>query len=198
MSASGRISTYCLRQWIIQARRSARPASLTHHPPSGSVRAEPACVQQVPVRVEARTILLDLVATYPDDAEINYQTAWVHDTLGREREAVPFYVQAIELGLSGPDLEGAFLGLGSTYRTIGAYQSAEETFRRGMATFPHNRALQVFLAMTMYNLHRYQEAMELLLTALAETTSDETILQYKRAILFYAPQLDQVWDEHSS
>jgi predicted Zn-dependent protease len=67
-----------------------------------------------------------------------------------------------------------------------------------MATFPHNRALQVFLAMTMYNLHRYQEAMELILTALAETTSDETILMYKRAILFYAPQLDQVWDAHSS
>ena len=45
---------------------------------------------------EARSILLDLVATYPDDAEINYQTAWVHDMLGREREAIPFYVQAIE------------------------------------------------------------------------------------------------------
>lgn len=143
---------------------------------------------------EARTILLDLVALSPDDAEINYQTAGVHDTLGREREAVPFYVQAIEQGLSGPDLEGAFLGLGSSYRTLGAYQSAEETFRRGMATFPHNRALQVFLAMTLYNLRRYQEAMELLLTTLAETTSDETILQYQRAILFYAPQLDQVWD----
>ncbi len=120
---------------------------------------------------EARTILLDLVALYPDDAEINYQTAGVHDTLGREREAVPFYVQAIEQGLSGPDLEGAFLGLGSSYRTLGAYQSAEETLRRGMATFPHN---------------------------LAETTSDETILQYQRAILFYASQLDQVWDAHSS
>jgi hypothetical protein len=52
--------------------------------------------------------------------------------------------------------------------------------------------------MTLYNLHRYQEAMELLLTNLAETTFDLTILQYKRAILFYAPQLDQVWDAHSS
>jgi|SRR5450631_1725086 len=143
---------------------------------------------------EARTILLDLVAAYPDDAEINYQAAWVHDTLGREREAAPFYVRAIEQGLSGKDLEGAFLGLGSTYRTIGAYQASEETFRRAMATFPHNRAFQVFLAMTLYNLHRYQEAMELLLTNLAETTSDEAILQYQRAILFYAPHLDQTWD----
>lgn len=143
---------------------------------------------------EARTILLDLVAAYPDDAEINYQTAWVHDTLGREREAVPFYVRAIEQGLSGKDLEGAFFGLGSTYRTIGAYQASEETFRRAMVAFPHNRAFQVFLAMTLYNLHRYQEAVELLLTNLAETTSDEAILQYQRAILFYAPQLDQTWD----
>jgi hypothetical protein len=39
---------------------------------------------------EARTILLNLVAASPDDAEINLQTAYVHDTLGREREAVPF------------------------------------------------------------------------------------------------------------
>lgn len=144
---------------------------------------------------EARTILLDLVAAHPDDAEIQYQTAWAHDTLGREREAVPFYVRAIELGLSGKDLEGALLGLGSTYRAIGEYQAAEETFRRAVATFPDYRAFQVFLAMTLYNLHHYQEAMELLLTNLAETTSDETIRRYQRAILFYAPQLDQTWDE---
>jgi tetratricopeptide (TPR) repeat protein len=144
---------------------------------------------------EARAILLELVAASPDDAEINYQTAWVHDTLGREREAVPFYIRAIEQGLSGPPLEGALLGLGSTYRTLGMYQQAEETLRRGMQEFPHNRAFPVFLAMTRYNSHHYHEAMELLLTTLAETTADESILRYKRAILFYAPQLDQTWDE---
>jgi Tetratrico peptide repeat len=67
---------------------------------------------------EARSLLLTLVAAYPDDAEINYQAAWVHDLLGREREAVPWYVRAIEQGHSGTDLEGALLGLGSTYRTL--------------------------------------------------------------------------------
>lgn len=143
---------------------------------------------------EVRSILLDLVAASLDDAEINYQAPWVHDTLGREREAVSFYVRAIELGLSDTNLEGAWLGLGSTYRTLGAYQQAEETLRRGMATFPRNRAFQVFLAMTLYNLHRYQESMELLLITLAETSSGDSILQCKRAILFYALQLDQMWD----
>src|SRR5690349_25092414 len=83
----------------------------------------------------ARELLLELVTAYPDDAEIHYQTAWVHDNLGLEREAVPFYVRAIELGLSGEDLEGALLGLGSTYRTLGAYQQAAETLRRGIASF---------------------------------------------------------------
>ena len=48
-------------------------------------------------------MLLDLVAASPNDAEINYQATWVPDTLGREREAVPFYVRAIELGLSDTD-----------------------------------------------------------------------------------------------
>ncbi|HET8841608.1 MAG TPA: tetratricopeptide repeat protein, partial [Ktedonobacteraceae bacterium] len=48
---------------------------------------------------EARAILLELVAAYPENAEIHYQTAWVHDTLGREREAIPFYLRAIEQGL---------------------------------------------------------------------------------------------------
>lgn len=144
---------------------------------------------------EARTLLLELAAAYPDDAEVNYQTAWAHDNVGLEREAVPFYVRAIELGLSGAELEGALLGLGSTYRALGAYPQAEETLRRGMREFPHNRSFQVFLAMTLYNLRQHQEAMELLLTALVETTADESILRYKRAISFYAPQLDQTWEE---
>ena len=59
----------------------------------------PSISQTLGLRFDDR--LLDLVAAYPDDAEINYQAAWVHDSLGREREAVPFYRRAIEQGLSG-------------------------------------------------------------------------------------------------
>src|SRR6266568_1874133 len=99
---------------------------------------------------EARKLLLELTAAYPDEAEITYQTAIVHDNLGLERESIPFYVRVLEQGLSGPDLEGALLGLGSTYRGLGEYQKAEETLRRGVREFPHNRALQTFLAMALY------------------------------------------------
>lgn len=142
---------------------------------------------------EARTLLLDLIAAYPDDAEITFQTAVVHDNLGLERESIPFYVQALAQGLSGPDLERAYLGLGSTYRGLGDYQQAEETLRRGVREFPHNRALQVFLAMTLYNTRSYNEAMELLLTNLMETTADETLQYFKRPISYYAHHLDETW-----
>jgi len=143
---------------------------------------------------EARTLLLDLVAAYPDDAEITFQTAVVHDNLGLEQESIPFYVQALAQGLSGADLERALLGLGSTYRGLGNYQQAEETLRRGVKEFPHNRALQVFLAMALYNMQHYKEAMELVLTNLMETTSDEKLQYFKRPLAYYASHLDEIWE----
>ncbi len=142
---------------------------------------------------EARTLLLELSAAYPDDAEITFQTAVVHDNLGLEHESIPYYLRALEQGLSGPDLERALLGLGSTYRGLGEYQKAEETLRRGVREFPHNRALQTFLAMTLYNAQQYKEAMELVLTNLLETTSDEKLQYFKRGLMYYATHLDEVW-----
>lgn len=141
---------------------------------------------------EARQLLLSLNASYPDNTEITFQTAVVHDNLGLERESIPFYVRALEQGLSGPDLERACLGLGSTYRGLGEYQQAEEILRRGVREFPHNRALQVFLAMTLYNRQQHKEAMELVLTNLLETTSDEKLQYFKRPLLYYASHLDEI------
>ena len=102
---------------------------------TGRARQDEAMLEQ------ARTLLLDLNAAYPDDPEITFQTAVVHDNLGLERAAIPFYVRALEQGLSQADLERALLGLGSTYRGLGEYQQAVETLRRGVSEFPHNRAL---------------------------------------------------------
>jgi tetratricopeptide (TPR) repeat protein len=161
---------------------------------TGRANQDPAILEQ------ARTLLLELAATYPDNAEIIYQAAIVHDNLGLEREAIPFYICTLEQGLSGPDTatklmkrERAFLGLGSTYRVLGEYQKAEETLRRGLEEFPHSRALQTFLALALYNTQKHKQAMELVLTNLLETTSDETLQYYKRGLLYYASHLDETW-----
>ena len=152
---------------------------------AGRAKQDPAILE------EARTLLLDLAAAYPDDAEVNFQTAVALDNSGLEIEAIPFYVRALELGLSESDLERALLGLGSTYRYLGYYNQAEETLRQGVKEFPQNRALQVHLAIALYNTQGYKEAIEILLTNLMETTSDEKLQYFKRGIVYYSQHLDE-------
>lgn len=158
------------------------------------LREEGRAKQDQAILGKARTLLLELVAAYPEDAEINFQTAVAHDNSGLGREAVPYYERALELGLSGPDLERALLGLGSTYRYLGRYQEAESTLRRGVREFPHNRALQVFLAIALHNTKQDKEAIELLVTNLMETTSDEKLQYFKRPIMYYAQNPDETWE----
>ena len=53
---------------------------------------------------EARQLLLALHSEFPNDPQVNYQCAWIHDLIGLEREAIPFYEKAIQAGLHGDDL----------------------------------------------------------------------------------------------
>ncbi len=142
----------------------------------------------------ARTELLLLASAHPTDPAVQYATACVHDFLGYERAAVPFYRAAIEHGLSGADLRGAYLGLGSTYRALGEYAAAQSTLLAGLALFPDAPELRVFLALTSYNLGAHAAAVAALLHLLADTSADPDIQSYARAIHFYAEHLDERWE----
>ncbi len=142
----------------------------------------------------AREQLVILAAQFPNDPDVQYEAASVHDFLGREREAVPFYRVAMANGLAGDELRGAYLGLGSTYRTLGMYPESEQVFTEGLRRFPEANELKVFRAMTQYNLGEHHKAMSALLTVLAETTSDPDVKQYSRAIALYASDLNRTWE----
>ncbi|MGX2996317.1 tetratricopeptide repeat protein [Streptomyces sp. JNUCC 64] len=142
-------------------------------------------------REEARARLLELSAAHPDDAEVAYQTAWAHDVLGLEAEAVPHYERALALpGLDGEDRRGALLGLGSTYRVLGRYEDAVTTLRAGAGEFPDEGALRAFLAMALFNTGAHHESARLLLELLAETSGDPSVRAYREAIRHYARDLD--------
>ena len=143
---------------------------------------------------QSNDILIELVQNHPNNASINYQCAWSFDLLGEERKAVPFYEKAIQLGLSSKELEGAIIGLGSTYRTLGEYEESKEILQKGIETFPHNKAIQAFYSMTLYNLKEHKKAMELLLKCLIDSTNDTDLISYKKAIDFYSDKLDEIWD----
>jgi len=142
---------------------------------------------------EARQLLLELHAEFPNDPQVNYQCAWIHDLLGLEREAIPFYEKAIQEGLSGDELKSALLGMGSTYRCVGEYQKSIETLQQALTLFPNSYEFKVFLAMAYYNINEHSKAMELLLNSLVNTSKDEGVLRYQRAIRFYSDKLNQIW-----
>jgi tetratricopeptide (TPR) repeat protein len=142
---------------------------------------------------EARRLLLELHAEFPNDPQVNYQCAWIHDLLGLEREAIPFYEKAIQTGLSGNDLKSALLGMGSTFRCIGEYHKSIDTLQHALTLFPNSHEFNIFLAMAYYNIGEHSKAMELLLNSLVNTSNAEGILRYQRAILFYSDKLNQIW-----
>lgn len=147
---------------------------------------------------QARQLLLALRSEFPADAQVALQTAWVHDTMGLEDEAVPHYQDAIAGNLSDDELRSALLGLGSTYRALGRDDESDRTLRQGIERFPDYRPLQVFHALTEYNLGQSREAVARLLKLLLETTSDAQILRYRRSLEAYAEDLDRSWlTDHS-
>ena len=142
---------------------------------------------------EARAALEGLLAEHEGHARLRYQLAWTCDVLGAESDAVPHYERALELGLEGEDRLGAFLGLGSTYRTLGRYDDAVRTLTLAREAFPAARELDAFLAMAHHNRGEHGRAMELLLQLVADTSEHAGVRQYRRAIAFYADRLDEVF-----
>jgi tetratricopeptide (TPR) repeat protein len=141
---------------------------------------------------QALEVLEHLLRQYPEDPGVNYQIAWTFDSMGKESDAVSFYEKALANGLAD-DREGAFLGLGSTYRCLGDYKNSKRVFDQALDEFPKNRALQVFRALTLNNLGEHREAVSGLLIQLLETTNDANIKSYNKALLFYSDKLDETW-----
>ncbi|KFM99530.1 tetratricopeptide repeat protein [Bacillus clarus] len=138
---------------------------------------------------QSREILMGLT-NFTRDAEVLYQCAWIHDVMGLETEAVPYYEQAIANGLDGESLCGAYIGLGSTYRCIGEYDKAIVVFEAGLKKFPENDVMKVFLSLAKYNVTAHEEAMKLLLEIVVKV---DEVKEFERTILYYKDHLNEVF-----
>ena len=143
---------------------------------------------------EANQLMVALVQEEPENGYYQFQCAWTYDSLGKENEAVPHYEKAIQLGLKPETLLDAYLGLGSTYRTLGEYEQSKHIFEQALSEFPEAEHVKVFYAMTLYNLGEHPKAMETLLNTVIYTTNHKGIKDYRKAIKFYSDKLDQIWE----
>ncbi len=138
---------------------------------------------------QARPLLIALAGELPDDAEVQYQAAWVHDYLGLEEDAVPYYERALALGLPEPEQEGLVLGLGSTYRNVGRVVDSLALLERGVIAYPENHAMRCFLALSRLSNNEPDEALALAFDVILTTSDDATIERYRRALSSYRDEL---------
>ena len=127
-------------------------------------------------------LLRKLDGRYPNVAEINYQLAWTLETGGHLAEALPAYDKAVALGLSPNEHANALIGLANTLRGLGQAARATEVLRSGQRQFPDNREFDVFLTLALHDLGQHAEALQIALTALADTTEDPGLTAYQRTI----------------
>ena len=141
---------------------------------------------------EAIETLKNLLDSHPISAEIEYQIGWTFDASDRSNLSIPHYKKALNLGLV-EDRVGCYVALGSSLRATGEYKESRNVLEEGLKEFPDHQPLNVFLAMTKYNLGEFKSSCSDLLTMLAKTTKDEEIASYINAYLSYAKDLDQKW-----
>ena len=130
---------------------------------------------------------------FPTSAELNYLAASICDAYRTENEAISFYHKALELGLSGLSRRDAFLGLASTYRSLGKYSESKKMFQQGISEFPEFRPYYVFLALTENNLDNSNESIKILLEQLLESSLKKDVISYERALKFYSTRLNEIF-----
>lgn len=143
----------------------------------------------------SQELLLDLLTQHPKHPLVLYEVGGSYDVMGEEREAIPYYQQAIKAGLDGNDLQECLVCLGSSQRNVGNFDEAVETLEKVVDQFPDDNSGKVFLALAYYSDGREDEAVRLLLELLLQTTDDQNILQYADPLDYYKDNLDEVWDD---
>jgi tetratricopeptide (TPR) repeat protein len=133
--------------------------------------------------------LRQLDARHPNVAEIAYQLAWTCDVVGQDTDALAYYEKAVALGLPKNELAGALLGLGSTLRRLGHFERSASVLHSARLQFPDNREFDAFLALTLHADGKPAEALRFALDALCDTSEDQGIRAYQRAIRHAASKL---------
>ena len=120
-------------------------------------------------------------------ARQRFDEACDHDRVGREEEAIPCYVEALDLGLGDPWRQQALLGLGSSYRNVLRHAEAISVLSEASTEYPDDDALRVFLALALWSGGREREAFELLGKVVVDTAD---LRGYRRAASFYLDHIE--------
>ncbi|MGW6396095.1 tetratricopeptide repeat protein [Streptomyces sp. NPDC055103] len=157
--------------------------------------AEAVALREEGRKEEARELLVALAARRPDDAEVAYQTAWAHDVLGLEAEAVPYYERALAASGDGAGNasgngagEASGAGAGDASLAGDDIGSGIGTGTRTGLTPDDRRGALLGLGSTYRILGRYDDAVTLLTAAAEEFPEDGSLRAFLAMALYNTGQ----------
>ncbi|AHJ74808.1 tetratricopeptide repeat protein [Kosakonia sacchari] len=118
--------------------------------------------------------------------------AWSYDNEGKERDAEPHYLAALDAGLTGEDQFEAQFGLASTWRCLGKYAQAKTLFEEIMTSWPQATEVRPFYALCLHNLGEHDSAIAVLLASIIQHPDARTE-PYKAVLHHYAQHPHQRW-----
>ncbi|GAA1041910.1 tetratricopeptide repeat protein [Virgisporangium ochraceum] len=129
--------------------------------------------------------ILELADERPErDADGLFERASAYDYVGREAEAEPYYRAALDAGLTGDRRPRALIQLASTLRNLGRAAEGADLLRSEVGDEGLADVRAAFLALTLLDAGRPDEAVARALLALARH-----LPEYRRAVTYYADEL---------
>ncbi len=108
----------------------------------------------------------ELLARHPDQPVLVFELAGAYDSDGQEERARVLYERALEIGLTGDTLRRCLCQYGSTLRWLEHLDESIVVLERARREFPDSDAARVFLALTLHEAGRGDDAMAQLLTVI--------------------------------
>lgn len=142
---------------------------------------------------ESNILLNELVSEYPDHALLHYECAWSHDIMSQEEEAIHFYEQALELGLSGLEAVNAYARIGLMYRLRGRLADSEKILMTGISKYwdaEGNGLLKALYAFTMYDMKKTGDAIRWMTEALLASSVDQGIMNNRKMLQYLGSNMD--------
>ncbi|AWR98530.1 tetratricopeptide repeat protein [Metallosphaera hakonensis] len=128
-----------------------------------------------------------LYEEFNDDPRIVYEYANVLDYLGKEREAIPLYREALRKGVSGKRHDMCLVQLASSLRLVGDFRESYEILSNLFHGTKEPSSL-LFLSLTLVSLNKMDEAFCLMFRYILG--KNEGFLEdYRRALTQYIDEI---------
>lgn len=133
----------------------------------------------------------ELYLRHPKNPRLSYEFGGVFDYLGKEEEAIPLYMEALELGISGSFRIKTLIQMGSTYRNLGKFNESKRALEMAIAESGGDPAAVIFLSLTLWSSGETGKSAILALRHIYQ--EDRGLVQrYRRSIGNYLNELDEV------